>query len=318
MRVRFLLIALAAVALVVGCSVEVDFGDGLVENRDDTFRVGDSPKLEVDSFNGHIIVKQGSDREIRVEAELRKSDKIEYRVTQNGDTVEVEAKKKGTVIGTGPTANIEVTVPRTIVLDLETSNGKIEVGGIEGFGTLRTSNGKIVLEDVKGDFQADTSNGGVNVDGFEGSVRLDTSNGSIDFKGALLPGGGNEMTTSNGGITIALEGEPSVRLDASTSNGTIKSDLRVSPVCVWMQVRATAPSRTNCRYLPPKLGRNDWWEHWVMGRPIFTSKRATGQSLSVRCAVLGVHWSGCWHSEAGLSSNTWMCSHAWRGGSETE
>jgi DUF4097 and DUF4098 domain-containing protein YvlB len=231
---------MATVLLIAGCTVSVDFGDGPTENRDDMFKVGGSPTLEVDSFNGHIIVKTSSGSEIRVEAELRKADRIDYQVTQNGDTVKVEAKKKGTVIGTGPTANIDVTVPPSTVLDLETSNGKIEISGIEESGTLRTSNGKIHLTDVKGDFQARTSNGDINVDGLEGSARLDTSNGSIDFKGTLLSGGDNEMTTSNGRVTVVLEGEPSVHLDASTSNGTVTSERAILATETGKNRQATA------------------------------------------------------------------------------
>jgi len=226
MRIKFLFIALASVLLIAGCRVAVDVEDR-IERRDDTFQVGDSSKLEVDGFNGHITVRAGSDGEIRVEAELRKPDGIEYQVRQNGDTVKVEAKKKGRVIGTQPTVNIHVTVPSSTVLDLETSNGNIEARETKKSVSLRTTNGKIILEDVTGDFQARTTNGDINVDGLEGSARLNTSNGSVDFKGRLLPGGNNEITTSNGGVTITLEGEPSVRVEASTSNGTVKSELPI-------------------------------------------------------------------------------------------
>jgi len=228
MRIMLLLIAMASVLLFAGCSgVTIDVGDEPIETRDDSFQVGDSPKLVVDSFNGHIIVKTTSGSEVRVETELRKADRIDYRVTQDGDTVKVEAKQKGTVIGTSPAANIDVTVPASIILDFETSNGKIEVSGIEGPGTFRTSNGKIALGNVKGDFVARTSNGNIDVDGLEGSVRLDTSNGSIDFRGQLLPGSDNEMETSNGQVMVDLEGEPSVSLEATTSNGTVKSEFPI-------------------------------------------------------------------------------------------
>ncbi len=201
-----------------------------VESRDDSFRVSSAPRLVVNGFNGRIVVNTGSDGTIRVQATLKKADKIDYKTTKDGDTVSVEAKEKGrsiSIFGQSPGAEIEVTVPVQTIVELRTSNGGIEIYGIERSGTLRTSNGKIVMENVKGDFDADTSNGSITVSTMEGTVKLETSNGRINFTGELTPGGINEMKTSNGSITVSLEGEPSVELDASTSNGSVSSKLPI-------------------------------------------------------------------------------------------
>ena len=201
-----------------------------VESRDDSFSVSSSPRLVINGFNGRIEVNTGSENTIRVQATLKKADKVDYKVTQDGDTVSVDAKERGRSIfrfGRSPGADIEVTVPAQTIVELRTSNGSIEIHGIERSGILRTSNGKIVMEDVKGDFDVDTSNGSITVSGMEGTVRLETSNGRIDFTGKLTPGGRNEMRTSNGSITVRLEGEPSVELDASTSNGSVSSKLPI-------------------------------------------------------------------------------------------
>jgi DUF4097 and DUF4098 domain-containing protein YvlB len=176
------------------------------------------------------VVNTGSDSTIRVQATLKKADKIEYSASQDGDTVSVEAKEKGkslSLFGQSPGADIDVTVPVQTIVELRTSNGSIEIYGIERSGTLRTSNGKIVMENVKGDFDADTSNGSITVNTMEGTVKLETSNGRINFTGELTPGGKNEMKSSNGSITVNLEGEPSVELDASTSNGDVTSKLPI-------------------------------------------------------------------------------------------
>ena len=43
----------------------------------------------------------------------------------------------------------------------------------------------------------------------------------------MMSGGVNEFRTSNGSITVNLGGEPSVNLDASTSNGTVSSKVPI-------------------------------------------------------------------------------------------
>ena len=41
----------------------------------------------------------------------------------------------------------------------------------------------------------------------------------------MTPGGSNELRTSNGSVNVKLEGTPSPKIDASTSNGRVTSDL---------------------------------------------------------------------------------------------
>ena len=90
--------ALGAVALFTLLFVAAACDDAdieSVESRDDSFSVSSAPRLVVNGFNGRITVNAGSDGTIRVQATLKKADKIDYKTTQDGDTVSVEAKEKG-------------------------------------------------------------------------------------------------------------------------------------------------------------------------------------------------------------------------------
>ena len=197
---------------------------GPTETRDDSFVVGESPRVIVSGGNGAIIVNSGTDGTVRVQATLRKPDDVEYETGQEGDTISVEAKEKSPGIfnfGESPGADIAITAPSNTRVELRTSNGRVEVHGMHQSGTVRTSNGKIVMEDVMGDFDISTSNGGVTIALGSGTFDVDTSNGRIEFDGELAPGGNNRMTTSNGSVEIKLQGTPSVKLDASTGNGSI-------------------------------------------------------------------------------------------------
>lgn len=186
-------LALLAATLLVGAGfrdIEITTGsDDPVETRDDSFNSGPSPRLVVDTFNGAITVKAGSASTIRVEATLKRADKINYQVTQDGDTVKVEAERTGATIGRSPGASVEITAPPDTVLELRTSNGAIIVDGITETGRLDTSNGKITLSNARGNFDARTSNGAIVVSEFVGTVTLNTGNGPIDFDEELTPGG---------------------------------------------------------------------------------------------------------------------------------
>lgn len=230
MNTKFtVLFALLLVGLASACGLG---SGGATETRNDPFVVGDEPRVIVTGDNGRVIVISGPDRTVSVKATLRKPDKIEYQITQEGDTINVTAKTDGGGIfnfGQSAAADIEITTPANTSIELQTGNGSVEVHGIQqsgalGKSTVRTSNGKIVLEKVSGDFDIETSNGGVSITGAIGSFNVQTSNGAITFDGELASGGSNTMRTSNGNLEIKLQGTPSLELDGSTSNGSISTE----------------------------------------------------------------------------------------------
>jgi hypothetical protein len=180
------------------------------ETHDDTFNVGAAPKFVVSNDNGQIDVVTGDEGTVNVKATIRRPDDVEYDVVQEGDTIRVEARVSSVWgFGTDAGADITVTLPADTNIDLRTSNGGIEVVDIQNSGKLRTSNGRISLENVKGEFE------------------INTSNGDIDFRGEMTDGGMNQLTTSNGSVEVTLLGEPSVKLDATTSNGEIICELPI-------------------------------------------------------------------------------------------
>ena len=218
--------------------------------RDDTFDVGDSPSLDVRSFNGPVRVSAGEPGSIRVRTKLKAPRTVKYSSLQQGDVIKVEATPRGRSSGFlsglfeqhwGP--DIEVTVPVATSVDLATSNGPIELRGTAAPGTVKTSNSRIQIEKFKGDLKAQTSNGRITVEALEGSAGLTTvngrvsidgghgrfdvttSNGRIGFQGSMEPGGRNRLVTSNGRIEVVLDAEPSLRVEASTVNGRARCEL---------------------------------------------------------------------------------------------
>ena len=215
--------------------------------------VGDSPILIVRSENGRILLNTGSAGNIHVEATIRRPTRFDFSTTRIGDHITITARATGGTASTflsgqGPGADMELTVPAGTALDLETSNGLVQLTGVRVSGKARTSNGAIILKDAVGDFELTTSNGSIEVTDFDGTAMLrtsdgavtitdavgvfdvETSNGGIDFSGELAPGSASRFVTSNGGVAVALGGDPSLDLDASTSNGRVFSRLPLVPV----------------------------------------------------------------------------------------
>jgi DUF4097 and DUF4098 domain-containing protein YvlB len=156
---------------------------------------------------------------------------VDYRAVQEGDTVRVTGKvaeKFSFFGGASSGVNLVVSVPQKIDLELNSSNGEIEIAGASGLISARTSNGRVTIADSTGDIQAETSNDRVELVNLNGQVDAQTSNGSIDYSGTLRPGSENSLQTSNESIAVYLVDTSGVEIDAITSNGQVTSSLPIT------------------------------------------------------------------------------------------
>jgi DUF4097 and DUF4098 domain-containing protein YvlB len=246
----------AAAALGSGCVV-VD-SQGHIARDEKRFTVSGPPDLRLGTFDGSIQIRSGGDREVRVEIEKRGPteqdvNKLQVTATQDGNSITVEVKKPEgeTYFGIGfnvaPTARLIVTMPKSgnVVarsgdgsiriedvngkLDLRTGDGSIKANRIGGDLTVESGDGSIALDGISGRLQIQTSDGSVTIAGRPEVVRAHTGDGSITFRaenGTKMADDWS-MTTGDGSISLYLPGDFAADLDASTGDGTIRSELNV-------------------------------------------------------------------------------------------
>jgi hypothetical protein len=92
--------------------------------------------------------------------------------------------------------------------------------------SLKTNNGGITISDLRGQIHFDANNGGVHVKRVVGDVSGATVNGGIqvELSGAAWNGRQMELSTHNGGVTVAMPAHYSARIQAETGMGRIQSD----------------------------------------------------------------------------------------------
>lgn len=244
----------------VGCDIEefISATAGNVEavrEVTETFELTGLLDLEVESSNGYVIVESAQTSSVSVVAKLRsrgdtleeaeeRLDGIQLEMTQVGNDVALRyrAADQTEDVRRHSGVSFVVTVPMLADVEVDTSNGAITVRGIEGEFNLDTSNGSMDLSDLVGVVHADTSNGRIDVDGFAGILDLKTSNGAIDIEdveavvnartsngridfAGVLVGDSHELRTSNGTIKVQVPLSAAITFDASTSIGSISSNL---------------------------------------------------------------------------------------------
>lgn len=112
-------------------------------------------------------------------------------------------------------------------LTAETSGGHISIKKISGNAKVETSGGHIETDGVNGNLSAETSGGHIEIRDAKGRVDADTSGGHVNVSFAKGNAHGGKIESSGGGITVAIDPNVDLSIDASTSGGSVRTDVPV-------------------------------------------------------------------------------------------
>ncbi|HEX7833169.1 MAG TPA: DUF4097 family beta strand repeat-containing protein [Thermoanaerobaculia bacterium] len=222
------LFAVALFVVAAGAAAEE-----LTETIDRTFDVKPGANVVLKNVNGRVTVASWDQPKVRVIArkEIR-ADDDNLKEAMKELRVDIQARDGGLVITTKQPkgsdgwaalfswlagdhveaqVKYDITVPRTMNVDVENTNGAIETKSLNGRLDLETTNGSIQVVACSGALEATTTNGSIHAE----LVRV--------AKGQPL-----EFETTNGRIEVTLPSNLAVDVNAETTNGRISSDLPVA------------------------------------------------------------------------------------------
>jgi len=237
-------------------------------------------QFTIKNFNGPIDVRpaSGNTAELRAEKRVRGSQQItdigfELHTSSSGD-VEIcstredscdDHRRRGDGWRDGGSATVSMTVlvPRGVRVRLSTGNGAVSVEGAGSDVQASTGNGRVRIAETQGQVNVSTGNGDVEVRNAKASVHVSTGNGDVDVvtvEGPVEVSSGNgdidvrmsalraredmAFHTGSGDVHLTLPANYNGELDASTGNGTIRSDfdLKIKGQLSPRHVRATIGS----------------------------------------------------------------------------
>ncbi|MBW4084029.1 DUF4097 family beta strand repeat-containing protein [Paenibacillus sp. S150] len=214
-------------------------------------------KVKIELPNGKVKVEGADEGILKYEGNLEQpgssaaeaSSALErnWTVTAEGDTLTMKLDGPSgwlANIHIGININnpyLNVTLPRNLEVEVETSDGSIEASNLESGIEVDTSNGRLDIHDVAGGVDAHTSNGTLTVQNVQGEVKLVTSNGALNLgniDGSLSAKSSNgkitinsavtgdwECASSNGKIEVGLPAVTDATITADTSNGSLKGNV---------------------------------------------------------------------------------------------
>jgi hypothetical protein len=232
-----------------------------VETIEKSFEVQGTPRIVVGNGDGRTELRAHQDARVLVsvvkevlragsDEEAKKlADRVEVRIAQEGDRIEVRTLypqsdwsffRDAEVL-----VHIDVRAPAKSDLDASSEDGPLVVEGFTGNLRLSTEDGDLSLADCSGVARLSAEDGDVVVRGFEGeldagiedgNLRLtgkpgrltaDAEDGDIEVRldeGALMTADWR-LEAADGGIRVAVPEGFAAELDVDTSDGSIDLDV---------------------------------------------------------------------------------------------
>ena len=234
------------------------------ERIEQSFEVGETPRLQIDNFAGRVTVRAGERGEIRMIAVKQglpgsDLDRVQVEISEGANGLLIRTRKPATL--STASVQLEITVPDSTQLDLHTGAGNTEVRGLRSDVKVDTGAGDVTVADLTGDLDAHTGSGSVTIDGVSGRIQADTGSGSVRISnvagdldahtgsgsmevreatgrvrmdsgsGSLTyegdPEGECRFETGSGSITLRMPADLNMEVDLETGSGTITTDFAV-------------------------------------------------------------------------------------------
>ena len=177
------------------------------------------------SVTATIVTRAASDEEAE---EL--SDQVDVTLVPSSDRLTVKIDKPTRLINKSVSVSLDVVVPNQTSLELITHNGAVQLTDITGHIDATTHNGKATAENVSGSTILETHNGEVRCREISGDSDLHTHNGGVDVVYAETAPSVCDVSivTHNGSIDFTSPPDFSARVNASTNNGSVRTDLLIT------------------------------------------------------------------------------------------
>jgi DUF4097 and DUF4098 domain-containing protein YvlB len=224
-RVVFILLSIFALSSCV-----------LADDWNKTYNLTAKPTLKVESSDASIRVtawdKNTIDAHVTTEGYKIGPDGIRIIERQTGNIVEIEVRYPHHDINFGwnhHRVEIDVQVPREVILGLRTGDGKIRVSGVKGEIDSWSGDGAQEIDSVDGSLRARTGDGRITVSGRFDALDLNTGDGRIEVTALANSSLAKEWSlhTGDGSVTLRVPQTLAADVELHTNDGHISLDLPV-------------------------------------------------------------------------------------------
>ena len=255
-------LALTMLALAPAVTAEADWQK--------SYAVSGKPSLTLSTGDASTDVRSCSEcREVRIRVEWNDRHPGDYNLNefQSSDHVNFELKEKqhlGIHFGPGHREpHVFVDTPAEADLEARTSDGSLNVSGLNGNLDLHTGDGAVNVSDVSGAVRLVASDGSIRIHNVTGTLESKSSDGSVSIDGRLS---GIQVRASDGRVDVTLaDGSQlatSSRIEASDGHVTIRLPKTLS---ADLEIH-TSDGKIDCQLPLTVSGYNSGGGHNIRGK----------------------------------------------------
>lgn len=183
-----------------------------------TLTVGAKPNLTIRNSAGAITIAAGPDGQITLEATKKvvggifgqpkeqDLDKIEIRVTQEGDqiTISVFPGAAEALFGKSVTVDLLISAPAQTAADVRLNAGSITLSGAQGSVRVRLNAGNVEIGEAQ-----------------MANVEVALNAGNFRYQGSFAPDAQVDVEVNAGNAILRLAPDVAIHLDAQTTSGVV-------------------------------------------------------------------------------------------------
>ena len=196
----------------------------VVERDSATFNTkGTAPRIDASTYDGTITIRAWDKDEVSCTVTKRAEDDqqikgVKFNATQNGSNIIIKAefdkayskKYKGGVYSNA-VASLEINVPRSANLKIDSGDGRLRIEGVKGNIEAQTGDGGIEIRDCIGNVKINTGDGRIYIVNHQGEASVDTGDGNIVLEGRFTK---LFATTGDGSIVLSVPSDTNAIIEA--------------------------------------------------------------------------------------------------------
>ena len=215
----------------------------LLAHADDwskTYDLTGQPDLTVKASDAHVRIDTWDQNKIEARVTTRGwhigtgSGGVEIVEHQQGNAVEIELRQHGSMhfsVGfDNRRTDLEIHMPRSAKVDVDTRDGSIEARGLQGDLAFSSGDGRLEISDVDGILRAHTHDGSIRASGRFDALDLRTGDGHVELEahqGSQLRHDW-EVRTSDGSVRMSLPPDLAANVSLHTGDGRITTDFPIT------------------------------------------------------------------------------------------
>lgn len=214
----------------------------LPAGADTTLIVPKGVQLNVADYAGEVFIQTWSQNAVRILADYSDEDRVIVEPSENVLLVKAYSKEMA-----DRTADIRLTVPTWMDLDVSGIHTDVIITGTEGAVKVETVHGDVIVQGGRKRIRLNTVNDDIALSGADGAVHAETVNGSayvyrvrsdsvdvstvnggICYEGTIGDKGCYRFTSHNGDVAVAVPRAANAAVAISTFSGEFESSFPVT------------------------------------------------------------------------------------------